>query len=197
MTPRGRTAKQAGVAALGAALLAGVLAVISGSSALPAEVAFEGVGSTTVATQGQLGRAVAGQAPGQAARRAADDAERSGSQTRGVRGPSGDLSHRFGVQIGPVPLLYPGSLSRIPITFVNPQSVRLSVRTATLSATGPPSCPPDQHLILGTRVFKHKVYVPAQGTKLKRIKLGMQPSAPDGCQGAVFTLTVRATAIRD
>lgn len=195
--------------ALGSALLAALLFAAPGHPATSDETVYTGSGSIAVASQldrpgspghdtddavpggSTSGEAVAGLGPASSV--AGPPAPAEGDSHRPT---SPDSDHAFGITVQPVTGLYPGKRSRLQIVFHNPQPVAISVRTATVTATGPRACPLDTSLILRTRTFVHKVIVPAHGAKAKSLRFGMRKTATDGCQNAVFTLTVTATAVR-
>jgi hypothetical protein len=199
MTEQRRAAKPLVGLALGLGLLAGALLVVPGSSASPAPLTYEGSGSTTVAISSSLGRPSDSTNAGgdlSSGSTAATDSADKGDPDSSHRPPIPDSAHRFGITVGNVSGLYPGSHNRIPVTFRNPMPVRISVRTATTWATGPADCPVETSLILRTRTFIHRVLIPPHGSRSKTLRFGMRKAAPDGCQNAVFTITVTATAIR-
>lgn len=152
-------------------------------------VSYLGVGSTTVAVDPST---------------VVTDPRRSGwsaGPARSSRLPSelavhgGGPKARFTVIVGDVSGLYPGSHNRLSVTFHNTQRVPIRVRTATTSATGPAGCPITTSLRLRTRTFRHLV-IPRGSSKLKHLRFGMLKTATDRCEKAVFTVTVRATAVR-
>lgn len=196
MTRQQRAASPLVRLALGLGMLAGVLLVVPGSSATSElqPLDYFGIGSTTLSTHTVLGRParLADDTSGDSSSATSSDA----SELEQSTAASADSAHRFRITVGNASGLYPGRRNRLQIVFHNPQSVPISVRTATTTATGPAGCPLDTSLVLRTRTFIHRVIVPAHGSKAKSLRFGMRTTATDGCQNGVFTITVTATAVR-
>jgi len=207
--------------ALGLGLLGLALCVVPRTSAAPNSGPFEGSGSTSVTqlSQGsgtaedsgrgrtrQDGAKVSGvvaSIPSDKGSAPVDPRRRNPYRDSSTGGGGGDWTHlpafphlgrTFGVEVGDLSGLYPGVEAQLPVTFVNPMQTKLSVTTATVTATGPAGCGA-ANLRLGTVTFDDPVDVPARSAVTGHLPFGMLASAGDACQGATFTVTVDATAL--
>lgn len=105
----------------------------------------------------------------------------------------------FTVTVGNVAGMYPGSEAPISVTFGNPQSFAITVKSVTASAAlhidashAAGSCD-GSNVSFGTPTLP--VQVPAKGTTGISIPVGLVQNPPNPCKGARFTITVTATAV--
>lgn len=82
--------------------------------------------------------------------------------------------------------LYPGAIRPLVLTVGNPMPVAITVTEIATSVGGaPPTCPATNLMV--TR-FSGQLHVGARSTSRLAVEVVMAHSAPQGCQGAMFTL---------
>lgn len=112
----------------------------------------------------------------------------SESTAASTTGPANGL----GVRVGSVGGLFPGHRVKLGVTYVNPYSFPIAIKTVQVDAAGTTRCT-GRHLLPATTA---PVQVPARSTLGSTIAVGMRRSAPDACQGVRFELRVHVTAVR-
>ena len=102
----------------------------------------------------------------------------------------------FGVTVGSVYGMFPGSSTPISVTYVNPQSFAIKVTSVTPSATMPTAVAgcSGADVSFGEVSEANKV-VPRNGSATVTIPVGLKSTANDPCKGKLFTITVTATAV--
>lgn len=161
--------------------------------ALTAATAVGALGAGTLATSGPPSSPLVLSASGSTAAGKPGTAPSSTSTGCAPQGRCAGLPKSFEVSVGRVTGLYPGSVTDVPVSYTNPNSFAIRVTDATLSGKGPASCPAS---FLRTGQHRPGVVVPRQATVETRLPFGMLATAPDGCKGASFAVTVTASAVR-
>ena len=107
--------------------------------------------------------------------------------------PVGPMIGGFGIT-GSVTGLYPGAQKPLTLHLVNHLNVALTVTFVTTSVTSPAAqCAPTN---LTVSTFSGHVTLPSLGSASMSVTVRMAHTAPDGCQGVVFTLAYRGLAVR-
>lgn len=112
-----------------------------------------------------------------------------------THGSCNGLPKDFGVTVGNVDGLYPGRSIDLPVTYTNPNAFPISVTGATVTAEGTTDCPAT-YLVTGSYPTSPNLTVPKNGSERTALPFGLSPDAPDACQGARWTVTVTAQAVK-
>jgi hypothetical protein len=114
---------------------------------------------------------------------------------------SSSCQHSFGVTVGQSPLLYPGVLRSLPVTFTNPNNFDIYVTTYRVSVSVPASkavaCPASSLQVpSGTVTLSPRLTSPRNASVTTTVPVKLGPNAPEGCQQVPFSITVNATAVK-
>jgi len=114
---------------------------------------------------------------------------------------NGNCVKTFGVTVGQTPLLYPSLVRQVPVTYSNPNSFDIEVATYRVSVSVPSSkatvCPASSLQVpSGTVTLNPRPTAPKKATVSTTIPVKLPATAPEGCQGVTFTITVNATAVK-
>lgn len=104
-------------------------------------------------------------------------------------------SKHFGVRVGHVAGLYPGSTNPVKVRYRNPNSFALDVTRVVVSGGSSGACAPN-YFVNGTYTLTSPVHVSPHRSVKTTVPFGMKKSAPDACQGVHVTVDVTATAVR-
>lgn len=115
--------------------------------------------------------------------------------------PGNGSEKRFGLTLGQIPLMYPGSSAGLSVRFTNPESFDIRVQTITLSAAlAQPSedCPLSKLVYTtGTTSYSPAIVVQAKGSvEAPTLTVGLSPTADETCEDAQFTIRAVATAVK-
>jgi hypothetical protein len=95
---------------------------------------------------------------------------------------------------GSVGGLYPGAELPLHLTVLNPHSFAISVRSISVRVTSTAAACPAAYLHAGD--FLGQLTVRGLGTAHTTVPVTLIHSAPDGCQGVLFTLSYSGTAVK-
>lgn len=114
---------------------------------------------------------------------------------------AGNCEHRFGVSVGQTQTLYPGLTRALPVTYSNPNSFDILIKTYRVSVSVPSAraiaCPASSLQVpSGTVTPNPKPTVARNGSTATTVPIGLLANAPEGCQQVAFTITVDATAVK-
>ncbi len=104
-------------------------------------------------------------------------------------------SKTFGVRVGRVSGLYPGSSALIRVRYRNPNPFALDVMRVVVSTSGSGTCGA-QYFVTGIPPLTTPVHVSPHRSVKTTVPFGMKKSAPDACQAVHVTVDVTATAVR-
>ncbi len=104
----------------------------------------------------------------------------------------------FGVTLGALTGLYPGGTKPMTVTYTNPESFDIKVTSVTPAAaatTSKAGCA-GSNVTFGAVSLLNKV-VSRNGQATVTIPVGLIRTAANACKGAVFTITVTASAVKN
>ena len=104
-------------------------------------------------------------------------------------------SKTFGVRVGRVSGLYPGSTSPLRVRYRNPNWFALDVTRVVVSTPGSGGCGA-QYFVTGISPLTTPVHVSPHRSVKTTVPFGMKKSAPDACQAVHVSVDVTATAVR-
>ena len=114
---------------------------------------------------------------------------------------TGNCLSTFGVAVAPIGAIYPGQAKQLRVTWSNPNAFDILVSSYAAAVNVPAAvsarCPAATLQVpAGTRTLDPKVAVPGKGTASTDIAVALPATAPNGCQGVSFRVTVTATAVK-
>jgi hypothetical protein len=118
--------------------------------------------------------------------------------TKGGGGGSGDT---FGVIVGHAQTLYPSLTQALPVTYSNPNSFDILVKTYRVTVSVPAAqataCPASSLQVpSGTITLSPTLAVARNSAVSITVPIKLAASAPTGCQRVAFTISVDATAVK-
>ncbi|MPZ96682.1 MAG: hypothetical protein GEU96_17660 [Propionibacteriales bacterium] len=124
-----------------------------------------------------------------------DQGDGSGSGNGKGHGKGDGKVEEFDVYVNSLDGLFPGADTPVRVRFSNPFSFDIRVTRVEVTSVGSTGCPPT-YLKLGTYDLARPVVLEKRGAASTEVPFGMQPSAPDSCQGLTFPLVVTAQAVK-
>lgn len=114
---------------------------------------------------------------------------------------TGNCDHRFGVTVGQTPLLYPGVVRSLPVTFTNPNNFDIYITSYRVSVSVPVSnataCPASSLQVpTGTVTPNPRLTVVKNGSVITTVPIKLSADAPEGCQQVTFAITVNASGVK-
>lgn len=108
----------------------------------------------------------------------------------------------FGLSLGQVPLMYPGSSEQLSVRFTNPEAFPIHVKSIEISkslAVASEDCPLVKLVVnpVGIHTYSSPIAVPARASvNAPSITVGLDTSADSTCERASFTIRATATAVK-
>jgi hypothetical protein len=95
---------------------------------------------------------------------------------------------------GQVSSLYPGQVTTLPLTLVNPNGFAIKVRSVSVKVgSASTAC---TYANVSVAKFAGSLAVGPHSSRRLSLALTMSRAAPNACQGARFSLSYRGTAVR-
>lgn len=109
--------------------------------------------------------------------------------------------HSFGVTVGQAPLLYPGLVRSLPVTFSNPNNFDILVTSYRVSVSVPATkvttCPASNLQVpAGTITLSPRLTAPKNRSVTMLVPIKLSAGAPEACQQVSFTITLNASAAK-